>query len=68
MARDAGPTERDLELNELLRSLPSVEELAARLPELPHAIAVASARRAVHAARERLLAGGEIGDLVAEAL
>ena len=35
MARDAGPTASGRDLNELLRSLPSVEELAARLPEVP---------------------------------
>jgi len=67
VARDAGPAARGPELNELLRSLPSVEELAARLPDLPHAIAVRSAQRAVRSARARLLSGGDLGDLVAEA-
>jgi L-seryl-tRNA(Ser) seleniumtransferase len=67
MAKDAGSPASSRELNDLLRELPSVEELAAKLVDVPHAIAVRSARDAVRSARERLLAGGEVGDLVAEA-
>lgn len=40
-----------------LRSLPSVERLASRLPEAPHHLAVAAARAAIEAAREWVLAG-----------
>jgi L-seryl-tRNA(Ser) seleniumtransferase len=50
-----------------LRQLPSVEQLAARLPGVPHTLAVRAAREAVAAARERLLDGGEVGDLEHEA-
>jgi L-seryl-tRNA(Ser) seleniumtransferase len=50
-----------------LRQLPSVEQLAARLPGVPHALAVRAARDAVAAARARLLDGGELGDLEREA-
>jgi L-seryl-tRNA(Ser) seleniumtransferase len=50
-----------------LRQLPSVEQLAARLPGIPHALAVRAAREAVAAARERLLEGGELGDLERDA-
>jgi L-seryl-tRNA(Ser) seleniumtransferase len=50
-----------------LRQLPSVEQLAARLPGVPHALAVRAAREAVAAGRERLLGGGELGDLEREA-
>jgi L-seryl-tRNA(Ser) seleniumtransferase len=67
VARDAGRTAPGPEVNELLRSLPSVEELAARLPDLPHQVAVDAARRAIDAARSRLREGGEAGDLQAEA-
>ena len=41
-----------------LRSLPSVERLAARLPEAPHHLAVAAARETIEAARQALLGGG----------
>ncbi len=51
VARDAGSREHGPEL----RSLPSVEELAASL-ELPHAVAVAAAREAIAARRDALLA------------
>jgi L-seryl-tRNA(Ser) seleniumtransferase len=51
-----------------LRELPSVEELASSLEGVPHAPAVRAAREAVAAARERLTAGGELGDLRADAL
>jgi L-seryl-tRNA(Ser) seleniumtransferase len=44
-----------------------VEELASSL-DLPHAVAVRAAREAIAGARERLLAGEELGDLRAEAL
>jgi L-seryl-tRNA(Ser) seleniumtransferase len=46
-----------------------VEELASRLGQgVPHAVAVSAARRAVKAARERILGGaGGAGDLEAEA-
>jgi L-seryl-tRNA(Ser) seleniumtransferase len=50
-----------------LRQLPSVEQLAARLPGIPHALAVRAAREAVAAARARLVEGGELGDLEREA-
>ena len=52
---------------ERLRELPSVEQLAQRLEDLPKGVAVAGARVAIDAARERLRAGGEAGDLEAEA-
>ena len=61
MAKDAGPRAPRL------RDLPSVEELASSL-DLPHALAVRGAREAIAAGRARLLAGGELGDLRAEAL
>jgi L-seryl-tRNA(Ser) seleniumtransferase len=41
-----------------LRSLPSVERLAARLPEAPHRLAVAAAREAIAAARQAVRDGG----------
>ena len=43
---------------ESLRRLPSVERLAARLPEAPHHLAVAAARQAIEAARQAVLDGG----------
>ncbi len=46
-----------------VRDLPSVETLASRLVDVPHAVAVAAARQAIGAARERLLAGQPAGDL-----
>src|SRR3954471_7615167 len=67
MARDAGSMAGGRDLNEVLRTLPSVEELSAKLVDVPRAVAVSAAREAVAAARERLLAGGAVGDLVAEA-
>ena len=45
-------------VSERLRSLPSVERLAARL-EAPHALAVAAAREAIEARREEVRAGAE---------
>jgi L-seryl-tRNA(Ser) seleniumtransferase len=53
---------------EQLRRLPSVEQLAARLEGVPKPLAVAGARAAIAAARDRLQAGGEVGDLPAAAL
>jgi L-seryl-tRNA(Ser) seleniumtransferase len=44
---------------ELLRRLPSVEELARTLRGVPHRVAVAAAREQVAEARERILAGDE---------
>jgi len=43
---------------ERLRSLPSVERLAARLPEAPHQLAVAAARETIDAARQAIREGG----------
>src|SRR4051812_41600263 len=45
---------------ESLRSLPSVERLASRLPQAPHPLAVAAAREAIDAARQAVLDGGPI--------
>jgi L-seryl-tRNA(Ser) seleniumtransferase len=59
--KSAGSRERGPELNALLRSLPSVDELAARLEGVPHAPAVAAAR-AVIAARREALAAGDAAD------
>src|SRR4051794_14245700 len=64
MAKDAGSKAPG---PELLRALPSVEELASSLAGVPHAVAVRAAREAIDAARSRLMAGGELGDLRAEA-
>jgi L-seryl-tRNA(Ser) seleniumtransferase len=60
--KSAGSRERGPELNALLRSLPSVDELAARLERVPHVLAVAAAR-AVIAARREALAAGDEGDV-----
>jgi L-seryl-tRNA(Ser) seleniumtransferase len=57
VAKSAGSRERGPELNALLRALPSVDELAARLEGVPHALAVAAARAAIAARREALAAG-----------
>src|SRR3954454_18245079 len=43
---------------ESLRRLPSVERLAARLPEAPHHLAVAAARETIEAARQAPVRGG----------
>ncbi len=67
MARDAGSKERGPELNLLLRSLPPVDELAARLSDLPRARAVDAARAAI-AARRAALAAGAPGDVAIEGL
>jgi L-seryl-tRNA(Ser) seleniumtransferase len=61
VARDAGPRAPHL------RELPSVEALASSLEGVPHAVAVRAAREAIAAARERLVTGGDIGDLIADA-
>jgi L-seryl-tRNA(Ser) seleniumtransferase len=55
--KGAGSRERDPELNALLRELPSVDELAARLAGVPHARAVAAARAVIEARRAALAAG-----------
>jgi L-seryl-tRNA(Ser) seleniumtransferase len=62
VARDAGSRAQDPELNRLLRALPSVDELALRLADLPHALAVEAARGAIEARRADLAAGrsGEV--------
>ncbi len=55
-------------LQEKLRQLPGVDELASRLADLPYprALVIAEARRAVARAREELLAGGPLADLEAQ--
>jgi L-seryl-tRNA(Ser) seleniumtransferase len=50
-----------------LRSLPSVEELARRLGDVPHQLAVAAARAAIASAREQIRAGAEPDDVEAAA-
>ena len=64
MERAAGSRELDPQVREALRALPSVEELAARLDGVPHALAVRAAREAI-AARRRAIAGStsEVGPL-----
>jgi L-seryl-tRNA(Ser) seleniumtransferase len=42
---------------ETLRSLPSVERLASRLPQAPHRLAVVAARETIDAARQAVLGG-----------
>ena len=54
MEKGAGSRAQRPDLNELLRSLPSVDELAARLEGVPHALAVSAARAAIDARRARL--------------
>ena len=49
-----------------LRSLPSVELVAAGLDDVPHSAAVAAARRAIAERREALLAGAEDGTTLAD--
>ncbi|HEY7633679.1 MAG TPA: L-seryl-tRNA(Sec) selenium transferase [Thermoleophilaceae bacterium] len=66
MAKGAGSREHGPELNELLRALPSVDELAARLEGVPHARAVAAARAAIDA-RRTALAAGDAGEADLEA-
>ncbi len=71
MARDAGSREHDPELKRLLRALPSVDELALRLADVPRALAVDAARAAIEARRAELAAGrsGDVSldDLEADA-
>jgi L-seryl-tRNA(Ser) seleniumtransferase len=64
VARDAGPRARSPELNDLLRSLPSVEEVAARLVAhgADHGFAVVAAREAI-AARRRAMESGATADV-----
>jgi len=64
VARDAGPKAPDPELSTRLRSLPSVEELAARLVEshgAAHGLAVLAARDAIAARREAIASGSATG-------
>ena len=71
MAGAAGSRESSPELNDRMRSLPSVEELAARLAGLPRAVAVEAARSAIAERRSELSAGdaasGDLEALVAAA-
>jgi L-seryl-tRNA(Ser) seleniumtransferase len=59
VARDAGPRARSPELKELLRSLPSVEEIAARLVARGegHGVAVVAAREAIAERRQAIESG-----------
>jgi L-seryl-tRNA(Ser) seleniumtransferase len=69
VARDAGSRAPGPDTRERLRSLPSVEELAAALDGVPHALAVRAAREAIAARREALVDGAEgLTDLHADAL
>jgi L-seryl-tRNA(Ser) seleniumtransferase len=68
VTRDAGSRAPGPDARERLRSLPSVEELAASLDGVPHAPAVRAAREAIAARREALTAGEAPGDLRAEAM
>ena len=71
MTKGAGSRGRGPDLNALLRALPSVEELSARLADVPHALAVRAARAAIDARRAALTSGGAadapLGVLEAEA-
>jgi L-seryl-tRNA(Ser) seleniumtransferase len=69
----AGSRGPDPELNTMLRALPSVDELAGRLADLPRGDAVAAARAAIAERRAALLGGmadgrWQMADLVARAL
>ena len=65
MEKGAGSRERGPELNALLRSLPQVDELAARLVGVPHTLAVTAARAVIDARRNALVAGDSVDvDLV----
>src|SRR5439155_10544592 len=57
VAKAAGSRESDPDLEQRLRALPSVEELAASLEGVPHALAVRAAREAIAARREALREG-----------
>ena len=67
MARRAGSRAAGPEAGGRLRALPSVDRLAARLEGVPHAVAVGAAREAISAARASVAAGGDAGDVEAEA-
>ena len=66
MERAAGSRGLDPRAREALRALPSVEELAARLDGVPHAVAVRAAREAIAARRESIAGSADPGldDLV----
>ena len=74
MARDAGSRAPGPDARERLRSLPSVEELAASLERgVPHALAVRAAREAIAARRaalrrRRRRAAGDLPTMRAPAL
>ena len=69
MAKDAGSKAPAPDARERLRALPSVEELAASLPEVPHTLAVKAAREAIAARREAVMGGAAAeGDLREDAL
>ena len=57
MERSAGPRARARA--EALRALPSVERIASALGEMPHSVAVRTARAVIEDARQAILAGGE---------
>ena len=63
MTGSAGSRARGPADAERLRALPSVGELAERFPAVSHAVAVRAAREAIAEARERVLGGGEPGDV-----
>src|SRR4051812_20669683 len=57
MDADTEPMNND---SESLRSLPSVERLASRLPQAPHHLAVAAARETIDAAPPAARRGGPV--------
>jgi L-seryl-tRNA(Ser) seleniumtransferase len=67
VAKGTGSKAASPELNARLRELPSVEELAAGLSGMGHADAVRAARAVIAEARERVVAGGDAGDLAVAA-
>jgi len=60
VARSAGSKAHGPEENARLRSLPSVEELAGLLPDIPHPLAVKAAREVVEERRAELLGSGPL--------
>ena len=66
MAEPERPDARGQAVRDRFRALPSVEELAARLGDLPHPVAVSAAREAITARREAIAAGAEEGIDLAE--
>ena len=66
MERDAGSRAPGRDLNSVLRALPSVDQLALRLIDVPHAQAVAAAREAIEARRRALASGGAEGGSIDE--